>query len=66
MENPVEIQASLKYCAFETREICRGGCPDLRLVPDDDDGTFALAVAEAVFEHASKNREQWRQELENE
>jgi hypothetical protein len=33
---------------------------------DDDDGTYALAVADAVAAHASKSREQWRLELENE
>lgn len=31
----------------------------------DDDGTFALAVADAVDEHASKNRDGWRLELAN-
>ena len=34
-------------------------------ISDDDDGTFALAVAEAVLEHASKSRDDWRLELEN-
>jgi hypothetical protein len=32
-------------------------------MPDDDDGTFALAVADAVTKHASKSREHWRVEL---
>ena len=32
-------------------------------ISDDDDGTFALAVADAVTEHASKSREDWRIEL---
>lgn len=35
------------------------------LYTDDDDGTFALAVADAVTEHASKSREDWRLELVN-
>jgi len=35
-------------------------------ISDDDDGTFALAVADAVAEHASKSREHWRLELEEE
>jgi len=34
-------------------------------ISDDDDGTFALAVAEAVDEHASKSRDDWRLELAN-
>ena len=33
---------------------------------DDDDGTFALAAADAVAEYASKSRECWRLELEEE
>ncbi|KAF8813008.1 hypothetical protein BYT27DRAFT_7181963, partial [Phlegmacium glaucopus] len=45
LENPLEIQASLKYY--------------------DDDGTFALAVADAVDKHASKSRDDWRLELAN-
>jgi ubiquitin-protein ligase len=44
LENPLEIQASLKYY--------------------DDDGTYALAAAKAVNEHASKTRDEWRRELE--
>ncbi|KAJ7472962.1 ubiquitin-conjugating enzyme/RWD-like protein [Mycena galericulata] len=44
LENPLEIQASLKYY--------------------EDDGTYALAVAEAITKHAGKTREQWREELE--
>ncbi|TFK70123.1 hypothetical protein BDN72DRAFT_896704 [Pluteus cervinus] len=43
LENPLEIQASLKYY--------------------DDDGTYALAAATAVREHASKSRAHWKQEL---
>ncbi|TFK70120.1 hypothetical protein BDN72DRAFT_795723 [Pluteus cervinus] len=43
LDNPLEIQASLKYY--------------------DDDGTYALAAANAVQEHASKSREQWKKEL---
>ncbi|KAJ7670709.1 hypothetical protein DFH06DRAFT_1468485 [Mycena polygramma] len=43
LENPLEIQASLKYY--------------------EDDGTYALAVANAVATHASKTRAQWREEL---
>jgi hypothetical protein len=31
---------------------------------DDDDGTYALAAAKAVNEHASKTRDEWRRELE--
>ena len=31
----------------------------------DDDGTFALAAADAVAEHASKSRESWKLELED-
>ncbi|KAG6918191.1 hypothetical protein DXG01_015979 [Tephrocybe rancida] len=30
----------------------------------DDDGTFALAAAKAVAEHASKSRSAWREELD--
>ncbi|KAJ7677168.1 ubiquitin-conjugating enzyme/RWD-like protein [Mycena rosella] len=45
LENPLEIQASLKYY--------------------DDDGTYALAVADAVAKHASKTRAQWQEELED-
>ncbi|KAL0957929.1 hypothetical protein HGRIS_000110 [Hohenbuehelia grisea] len=30
----------------------------------DDDGTYALAAANAVTEHASKTREEWKHELE--
>ncbi|KAG6844814.1 hypothetical protein H0H87_003481 [Tephrocybe sp. NHM501043] len=30
----------------------------------DDDGTFALAAAKAVSEHASKSRSEWREELD--
>ena len=33
------------------------------VTPDDDDGTFALDVANAVAKHASKSREQWALEL---
>ncbi|KAJ7106228.1 hypothetical protein C8R44DRAFT_805910 [Mycena epipterygia] len=44
LENPLEIQASLKYY--------------------EDDGTYALAVAEAVTKHAAKTRAQWRAELD--
>ncbi|KAJ6599756.1 hypothetical protein DFH09DRAFT_1503902 [Mycena vulgaris] len=44
LENPLEIQASLKYY--------------------EDDGTYALAVADAVTKHASKTRAQWRGELD--
>ncbi|KAJ7719267.1 hypothetical protein B0H16DRAFT_407841 [Mycena metata] len=43
LENPLEIQASLKYY--------------------EDDGTYALAVADAIRVHASKTRTQWREEL---
>ncbi|PVF92994.1 hypothetical protein CPB86DRAFT_142196 [Serendipita vermifera] len=43
LDNPLEIQASLKYY--------------------DDDGTYALAVANAVTKHASKTRQEWEQEL---
>ncbi|KAJ7021307.1 hypothetical protein C8F04DRAFT_1141408 [Mycena alexandri] len=43
LENPLEIQASLKYY--------------------EDDGTYALAVADAISAHASKTRAQWREEL---
>ncbi|KAF7335602.1 putative bifunctional E2/E3 enzyme [Mycena venus] len=43
LENPLEIQASLKYY--------------------EDDGTYALAVADAIKAHASKTRSQWREEL---
>ncbi|KAJ6568826.1 hypothetical protein B0H19DRAFT_687778 [Mycena capillaripes] len=43
LENPLEIQASLKYY--------------------EDDGTYALAVADAIATHASKTRAQWREEL---
>ncbi len=32
-------------------------------ISDDDDGTFALAAADAVSEHASKSREHWKLEL---
>ena len=35
-------------------------------ISDDDDGTFALAVADAVDEHALKSRDEWRLELANE
>lgn len=45
LENPLEIQASLKYY--------------------DDDGTYALAVADAVAKHASKSRAQWQDELDD-
>ncbi|KAJ7446553.1 hypothetical protein FB451DRAFT_1412223 [Mycena latifolia] len=45
LENPLEIQASLKYY--------------------DDDGTYALAVADAVAKHASKTRAQWQEELDD-
>ncbi|KAJ7689505.1 hypothetical protein B0H14DRAFT_3051045, partial [Mycena olivaceomarginata] len=44
LENPLEIQASLKYY--------------------EDDGTYALAVADATAKHASKTRAQWKAELE--
>ncbi|KAJ7148093.1 hypothetical protein C8R43DRAFT_1108121 [Mycena crocata] len=44
LENPLEIQASLKYY--------------------EDDGTYALAVAEATAKHASKTRAQWKLELD--
>ncbi|KAF8067680.1 hypothetical protein FPV67DRAFT_1669576 [Lyophyllum atratum] len=44
LENPLEIQASLKYY--------------------DDDGTFAHAAANAVKQHASKSRREWKAELE--
>ncbi|KAJ7739067.1 hypothetical protein DFH07DRAFT_840632 [Mycena maculata] len=44
LENPLEIQASLKYY--------------------EDDGTYALAVAETTAKHASKSRAQWKQELD--
>jgi hypothetical protein len=30
---------------------------------DEDDGTYALAVADAIAAHASKTRAQWRDEL---
>lgn len=43
LDNPLEIQASLKYY--------------------DDDGTYALAVANAVTKHASKTRQEWQREL---
>jgi hypothetical protein len=33
---------------------------------DDDDGTYALAVANAVAAHASKTREEWKKELGDE
>jgi len=65
LENPLEIQASLKYCALNDDTPC-GGFSNLEIATDDDDGTFALAVAEAVSEHASKSREQWKLELVNE
>ncbi|KAF8208048.1 hypothetical protein K438DRAFT_1667281, partial [Mycena galopus ATCC 62051] len=42
LENPLEIQASLKYY--------------------EDDGTYALAVAEATAKHAAKTRAQWKAE----
>ncbi|KAK7050214.1 putative bifunctional E2/E3 enzyme [Favolaschia claudopus] len=45
LENPLEIQASLKYY--------------------EDDGTYALAVADAIKAHASKTRTEWREELES-
>ncbi|KAF7342761.1 putative bifunctional E2/E3 enzyme [Mycena sanguinolenta] len=44
LENPLELQASLKYY--------------------DDDGTYALAVAEATAKHAAKSRAQWKAELD--
>jgi hypothetical protein len=44
----------------------QSGFSDLKVASDDDDGTFALAVADAVVEHASKGREQWRLELVDE
>jgi hypothetical protein len=34
-------------------------------ISDDDDGTFALAAADAAAEYASKSREHWRLELED-
>jgi hypothetical protein len=34
-------------------------------ISDDDDGTYALAVAEAVDEHALKSRDDWRLELDS-
>jgi hypothetical protein len=40
------------------------GFSNFNVASDDDDGTYALAVAEAVIENASKSREQWRLELE--
>ncbi|KAJ7714800.1 ubiquitin-conjugating enzyme/RWD-like protein [Mycena metata] len=45
LENPLEIQASLKYY--------------------DDDGTYALAVADAVKKHAAKTRAEWQEELDD-
>ena len=33
---------------------------------DDDDGTYALAVANAVAEHALKTREEWQHEFYDE
>ncbi|KAF8148358.1 hypothetical protein K438DRAFT_1989266 [Mycena galopus ATCC 62051] len=44
LENPLEIQASLKYY--------------------EDDGTYALAVAEATAKHAAKTRAEWKAELD--
>jgi hypothetical protein len=65
LENPLEIQASLKYCELPrarttlalSNVVCR---------VDDDDGTYALAVANAVAAHASKTREEWKEELGDE
>jgi hypothetical protein len=44
-------------------QLSRKSISDLHAIIDDDDGTFALAVADAVTKHASKSREQWRLEL---
>jgi ubiquitin-protein ligase len=63
LENPLEIQASLKYCAWIKWNNL--GVFLTSNTSDDDDGTFALAVADAVTEHASKSREAWRLELLN-
>ncbi|KAG6918190.1 hypothetical protein DXG01_015978 [Tephrocybe rancida] len=62
LDNPLEIQASLKYCRVSFRPIVLKITDKLQ--PDDDDGTFALAAAKAVNEHASKSRSSWRKELE--
>jgi hypothetical protein len=64
LENPLEIQASLKYCALKTLSTL-GRVSLTSGISDDDDGTFALAVADAVAEHASKCRDDWRLELSN-
>jgi hypothetical protein len=62
LENPLEIQASLKYCTSHRLSIP----PYLMLAKkDEDDGTYALAVADAVAKHASKSREQWKAELDD-
>jgi ubiquitin-protein ligase len=66
LENPLEMQASLKYCTLNTSAgivIILGVFLISSCTSDDDDGTFALAAADAVAEHASKSREQWRLEL---
>ena len=64
MENPLGIQASLKLLCVE-RTLAYQACFLTSGISDDDDGTFALAVADEVAEHASKSREHWRLELAN-
>ncbi|KAJ7735835.1 hypothetical protein DFH07DRAFT_967025 [Mycena maculata] len=61
LENPLEIQASLKYCKYDVVFIA------VLLISstDDDDGTYALAVADAIAKHASKTRRQWQEELDD-
>jgi hypothetical protein len=68
LDNPLEIQASLKYCCvfFFSSSIVSTQLLILSFFfffIDDDDGTYALAVANAVTEHASKTRKEWQHEL---
>jgi hypothetical protein len=62
LENPLEIQASLKYCELR-RAYVTLALSDAVCHVDDDDGTYALAVANAVVAHAWKTRDQWKKEL---
>lgn len=62
LENPLEIQASLRYCEGPS-SLFRPSTL-LTYKEDEDDGTYALAVAEATAKHASKPRAQWKEELD--
>jgi hypothetical protein len=65
LENPLEIQASLKYCELPCAHVTLA-LSDVVYCVDDDDGTYALAVANAVVVHALKTREEWKKELGDE